>query len=138
MLKERIALTDSTIQVVTKMSDGNPGAAITLMQMLKTGSTIDPDGFAGGLGFILLLDTYGIYGSDIYVLNNDICDSNMNKTCAVLRACQLGLFSSSTLKDACSRQDRSGKKMIPVDELYAKVKEQLPNFDAQPKEEIIS
>lgn len=86
MLKERIALTDSTIQVVTKMSDGNQGAAITLMQMLKTGSTIDPDGFAGGLGFILLLDTYGIYGSDIYVLNNDICDSNMNKTCAVLRA----------------------------------------------------
>jgi hypothetical protein len=129
MANERISLNDSTIAAVTKMSDGNPGAAVTMMEMLKEGRKIDPDGFAGGLGFILLLDTYGIYGSDIYILNNDICDRKINKTCAVLRACQLGLFSSNTLKDACSRQDRSGKKMIPVEELYLKVKEQLPNFD---------
>lgn len=128
-MKERINLQDSTISAIAKMADGNPGAAVTLMEMIKTGDKIDPDGFAGGLGFVLLLDTFGIYGSDIYILNNDICDRQINKTMAVIRACQLGLFSSDILKDACSRQDRSGKKIIPVEELYLKVKEQLPNFD---------
>ena len=51
------------------------------------------------------------------------------KTLAVLRATQLGFFDNRTLKDACHRQDRSGKSMIPVDELLLKVKERLPNFD---------
>lgn len=129
MQKERISLNDSAASAIAKMADGNPGAAVTMVEMVKEGGKIDPDGFAGGLGFILLLDTYGIYGSDIYILNNDICDRKINKTCAVLRACQMGFLNSATLKDACSRQDRSGKKMIPVDELYQKVKEALPNFD---------
>lgn len=131
MQKERIKLTDSTMDVMMKMSDGNPGALNVLMQMLKSDS-IDPDAAMGGLGSILLLDTWGIYGSDIYILNNDICDRDLPKTLAVLRATQMGMFSSDILKDACHRQDRSGKALVPVDELYLKVKEALPNFDMQP------
>jgi hypothetical protein len=48
---------------------------------------------------------------------------------AVLRSVQLGMFDRETLKDACHRQDRSGKSLIPVDLLYSKVKERLPNFN---------
>lgn len=133
MEKTRIKLADSTMDIVVKMSEGNPGAMNVIMQMLKP-NNIDPDNVLSGLGAILLMDTYGIYGTDIYILNNDICDRDLAKTLAVLRATQMRMFDSSILKDACHRQDRSGKQLVPVEELYLKVKERLPNFDAQPKE----
>ena len=134
-MNERIKLTDSTMDVVVKMSEGNPGAMNVIMQML-TANNIDPDNAMGGLGALLLMDTYGIYGTDIYILNNDICDRDLAKTLAVLRATQMGMFDSNILKDACHRQDRSGKQLVPVEDLYLKVKERLPNFDTKPKEEI--
>lgn len=132
MGNEKIKLTDSTMDVVVKMSEGNPGAMNVIMQMLQP-NNIDPDNAMGGLGAILLMDTYGIYGTDIYILNNDICDRSLPKTLAVLRATQMGMFDSNILKDACHRQDRSRKQLVPVEELYLKVKERLPNFDAQPE-----
>jgi hypothetical protein len=131
MQKQRISLNDSAVTVVAKMSDGNPGAMNAMLEILQKGDKIDPDGFMGGLGFILLLDSFGIYGSDIYVLHSDICQKDVVKTCAVLRATQLGFFSQDTLQNACHRQDYSGRKMIPVEELYSKVKEKLPRFDAK-------
>ena len=138
MNTEKIKLTDSMPEIIYKMSEGNPGAMNALMQIL-TPNDIDPDNLMGGLLAVFLLDSYGIYGSDIYILFNDICNRSLVKTLAVLRACQLGLFSSVTLKDACSRQDYSGASMVPVDELYLQVKTRLPNFNAKsPKEEVLA
>jgi len=125
----RIQLTDNVTSAIAKMSDGNPMAVIAMMEMIQNGERIDPDSFMGGFGCILSLDTHGIYGSDIYVLHSDICDKDSSKTLAVLRSVQLGFLPESTLKNACSRQDYSGKKMIPVEELYTKVKKELSNFD---------
>ena len=129
--EERIKLTDSTMEVVMKMSEGNPGAMNVIMQLLMEPNTIDPDNVLGGLGVILTLDSIGIYGTDIYVLHSDLCGRSLPKMLAVLRATQLGLFSRDILKDACHRQDYSGRKLVPVDELYLKVKEELPNFDKE-------
>ncbi len=130
MSNEKIKLTDSMPDIIYKMSECNPGAMSALMDML-TPNDIDPDNIMGGLGAILLLDSYGIYGTNIYILYSDICNKNLVNTLAVLRACQLGLFSSTVLKDACSRQDYSGASMVPVDELYLQVKTRLPNFNLQ-------
>ena len=127
-IMSRIQLSDNTMDVIVKMSEGNPGAMTALMEMLDKGAKIDPDDFMGGLGAVLDLDTNEIYGTNIYVFYSDICDRNIAKMLSVLRACQLGFFNRQTLIDACNRQDRSGKKMIPVEELYLQVKERLPNF----------
>jgi len=127
--KEIITLADNTVTAITKMSDGNPGAISAMVELLKHGERIDPQGIMGGIGFILDLDREGIYGTDIYVFWNDICEQEVVKMIAVLRAVQLGFFSGRTLANACHRQDRSGKSMIPVDELYEKVKERLERFD---------
>lgn len=107
----RITLTDSTQDAFVKMSNGNPGAlsALFALSQVKTNSPL------GGFGNILLLDTYGIYGTDIYVLFSDICDRDPIKMVNVLSATQRGKFSSRILKDACSRQDRTGKALIPND-----------------------
>lgn len=109
------------------MSEGNPGALVVIMQMLKKTS----EAVHRNLEAVLLLDALGIYGSDIYVLYNDICDRDLAKTLAVIQSTQLGLFNKDTLKDACSRQDYSGKKLIPVEELYNKVKEKIPTWVLQ-------
>lgn len=131
MSKERIQLTDNPMQIMFKMSDGKPGALNALMELMKKGESIDPDSAMGGLGLILILDTYGIYGTDIYVLHNDICRREINLMIACLRACQLGLFPSATLKQACARQDRSGTSLVIPDALLLAVKERLPKFDLQ-------
>ena len=127
-MNEKIKITDNTQDVVLKMSEGNPGAMRVIMELLSDNTT-DPDNLMGGFGAILNLDSFGIYGSDIYILVNDICDNNIVKVLSTLRAVQLGLFGRDILKDACSRQDRSGKLLVPVEDLYNKVKEELPNFD---------
>ena len=128
MTKDRINLHDSTFDAIAKMSEGNPGAMNVLLQIISNKS-IDPDNTMGGIQVVLFLDTLRIYGADIYVLHNDICDNDLAKTLAVLRATQFGMFPQPILKDACSRQDRSGKELVPVEELYLKVKERLPRFD---------
>jgi hypothetical protein len=122
---------DSIKDVVIKMSGGNPGAINALFEIINHCPQIDPDNLMGGIGTILLLDTYNIYASNIYVLWSDICERDIVKMIGVLRACQMGLFPSSILKDACNRQDFSGKNMIPLDELLGKVKEALPNFNLE-------
>lgn len=132
MGNEKIKITDGTMDVVLKMSEGNPGAMNVILSILQE-NKIDPDNIMGGLEPIFLLDTYGIYGTDIYILNNDICEGDLAKTLAVLRATQMGMFDSNILKEACHRQDRSGKQLVPVEELYLRVKERLPYFDAIPK-----
>lgn len=125
----RITLCDNAKSAVIKMCEGNPGAITALVEILKCAKQVDPDDFMGGLGKILALDTLEIYGTNIYVLWNDICDRNTSKMIAVLRANQLGFISDQILKDACHRQDRSGREIIPVEELYVKVVERFPRFD---------
>lgn len=41
----------------------------------------------------------------------------------------MGLFDNNILKDAAHRQDRSGKSLVPVDELMLKLMKKLPNFN---------
>lgn len=125
----RITLFDNAMSAVIKMCEGNQGAITALVEILKCAKQVDPDDKMGGLGKILVLDTLGIYGTDIYVLWNDICDRNTSKMIAILRAYQFGFIASQILKDACHRQDRSGCTLISVEELYIKVIEKLPNFD---------
>lgn len=129
MRATRIALNDSVKDIIIKMSDMNPGAIGVMMNIISDTESIDPDCLMGGIGVIMMLDNNQIYGSDIYVLHSDICGRNLSRMLAVLRAVQLGLFSGETLRDAASRQDYSGKKMVPVEEIALKVKERLPNFN---------
>ena len=132
----RITLTDNVMSAMMKLSESNPGAMTAMMDMIEKGEQIDPQSFMGGLGALLSLDTLNIYGTDIYVLWSDICNKNTAHTLAVLRAVQLGIFSGPTLQDACSRQDFSGREMVPVVELYDKVRERLEEFDRQTEVEV--
>jgi hypothetical protein len=128
-MKQRIEGTDTLISAITKMAEGNPGAVAAMLDVSNKAAIIDPDNFLGLFGPILSLDSFGIYGTGIYILYNDMCNKDASKTIAILRACQLGLFDSALLKVACSRQDGSGTKMVPVEDLCSEVKKELPSFN---------
>ena len=121
---ERITLHMTTFEVLYAMSEGNPGALTVCMEILKQGEAIDPDGFAGGLGAILGMDTHRIYGSDIWLLYKDVCGEDLTKMLGVLRAVQLGIISEGDMKGAI----RDRNHALDPTELLVAVQERLPLF----------
>ncbi len=93
----RITLQDTTMDVVVNMSEGNPGALNCIMQILTEHEAIDPQALMGGLGAVMMFDTWGIYGSHVYVLFNDHCKSDVRRLLMLIRATQLGHFSADKL-----------------------------------------
>lgn len=100
----KIELTDSTFDVLAKMSEGNPGGLVAVMKLMKDAEEIDPQSILKELGPILLLDTYEIYGSSIHILYKDKCNSDTRKVILLLRATQLGLFPEGKLKEMATDQ----------------------------------
>lgn len=123
-MKERIKLSDSTMDIISKMSEGDTEAVAVLMQMLAEGDKIDPQSWSGGLGAILCLDSHQIYGRRIWMLHKDVCEEDLTKTLAILRACNLGELRDIEMQHAI---DFDGEG-IDVDELVSIVKKQLPKF----------
>jgi hypothetical protein len=113
----RIKLTDTPMDIVVKMAEGNPGAVTVMSMCLLDGGKIDPDSAFGGLACLLDLDTLGIYGSKIWILFKDICGQNMTNFVGVLRAWQLGAIS-----------DPMAVKPEEVAGLLDQVRAQLPEF----------
>lgn len=124
-MKEKIQLTDTVTDIVFKMSEGNPGAVNVICGMIKDGGKIDPQGFLGGLGAVMLLDTYGVYGSRIYMLCKDVCKGDMVKLFAVIRGVQLGIIPEPTMHRAI---DSRGEEGLDVEKLLIDVKKRLADF----------
>lgn len=125
----KIQENDDLMDAAVKLSDYNPGAADAIVHLISRNRKIDPDNVSGSMSYLIILDSLGIYGTDIYVLYNDICMRDTSKMMAVLKATHLELFNKDTLVLACSKQDRSGKELVPVEYLYTKVKTLIPDFD---------
>jgi hypothetical protein len=123
MPNERIELTDSPLSSMIKLSEGNPGAITVLTQLYKTGPIIDPDAILGGLAHLLSLDTLNIYGSRIWMLYKDVCKEDIVYTHAVLRACQLGIISRTSLQSAID-----GVQKLDLNNILEAVREKLPAF----------
>ena len=123
-MKERIEMTDTVVDVIIKLVEGNPGAVKVCTEMIKCGESIDPDSVWGGIGNLLSLDTHRIYGSRIWMLYKDVCGEDLTNTVGILRALQLGFLKEDVLQHAI---DNYGEG-IDVDLLISKVKALLPRF----------
>lgn len=132
----KIELTDSLIDIMTKMSQGNPGAITALAACFNEGRKIDPDDAMEGLGPILMLDSWEIYGSHIYILWNDVCKRNTRDLLLLTRACQLGFLSHKELQKK-SKEDYGSFSSEKWAELNQKVCDFLPKFQKPTKTEQI-
>jgi hypothetical protein len=93
----RIKLHMSGMELVTEMSEMNPGALQFCMECLSKGESIDPNSVAGGLTPLLECDNLDFYGSKLYQFWNDVCERDLVKAIGLLRASQLGIIK----QDAC-------------------------------------
>ena len=128
--RERIELSDSFINIASKLSEGNPGALNVIMTLVKESPTIDPDAAMGPFAHLLSLDSFGIYGSNIWILYKDICGQDITNMIAVLRAIQLGILPIGMLKRAIGGINGNTKEAVVLDVpgLLEKVRDQLPRF----------
>ncbi len=120
----RITLEDTSMSAALKISENIPGAIKVCADILNRGSDIDPDGALGGLGILLMLDSFSIYGSKIWMLYKDVCKQDLVKTVAMLRSVQLGILNEDKLQYAIDNYGQG----IDVDDLYKKVRQRLPGF----------
>ena len=120
----RIEMHMTMIDIVTTLSEGNPGAISVLMQILVNNQRIDPDDCFGPLGPLFELDNLDCYGSRIWMLYKDVCDGNLIDMLGVLRAIQLGFINQEKIQHAI---DNYGEGIDPKN-LTKLVKERLPLF----------
>lgn len=80
---------ETQLDMVVRMSQGNPGAISVLSQLLK-----DDDEFHIGIHAIKLLDDAEIYGSDIWILYKDYCYEDLD-----IFEFHLGLTPYDTLRE---------------------------------------
>jgi hypothetical protein len=82
---ERINWTDSVPDAVAKIAEGNIGAAVCIMDLMKHSEEIDPLSYLKVIGPVMLLDSLGIYGPNVWVIFKDVCEQNHARMLAVLR-----------------------------------------------------
>jgi hypothetical protein len=126
----RITGTETVKDMLIKMCDGNPGGLNVMMAILEEQKRIDPDTAMPGVMGVLMLDTYEIYGSRIWIFFKDCCDSRIEGVLACQRVVQLGLKDISWLN---SHVGEHYGKPIDVDSIIKLVQEKLPNFNKQQK-----
>ena len=98
-MTERITLNDTVLDIVMKMTEGNPGAITVLGRLQREHAQIDPQNMMGWLGVVLSLDSYSIYGSRIWMLYKDVCKEDLVNMVSIMRAVQMGLMSEKYLND---------------------------------------
>ncbi len=127
-MPNRVTLMDTGVQVLHKLSEGNPGALTVLAQWLKCGAEIDPDAALPPMLQMLSLDDMDIVGSHIWILYKDVCGQSMHRFIGILRAHQFGYVSTGVLQSAAG----GGGVDLGLDELLSRVKARLPRFQIEP------
>jgi len=127
MAKTRIKLAMSIEDILEIMSDGNPGALQVCKELMTRSDQVDPETFSGGTSNLLMLDTLGIYGERIYLLWSKVCEKNIGKVIAVLRAYQFGHLAGVSPEALNLAVDTHPS--IDLDAVVKAVKSRIPSFN---------
>jgi len=123
---KRIAHDDTLLSIFTKLSDGNPGAFTVLLRAMEYTAKYHQEGCdAGGMYMLEILDTIGVYGSDIWLLYKDICKENIEHFIQVLKAYQYGFVDEATIHEAIDDKEnyKIGGSELDIEFLIQKVEQ---------------
>ena len=115
----------SILDIIQILSDGNPGAVNVCAQLMNSYSDVDPESAMGPLSGLLSLDSYGIYGPNIWVLYKDICGEDIVNVIVVLRGIQLDVLDRDLVYDSI----RQNRPLFDMDEYRTKVENELEEFN---------
>lgn len=88
---------------IIAIAKGNHGALNCIMGIIE-GSISNS---VAGLTIIPAIKEYEIFGDDLYVFWSDICNKDYQKMAKLCKT-----VPSDLLKEACSRQDYSGRNLL--------------------------
>lgn len=123
---ERIQLSMSLLDAVMTVAEGNPGAITAIAELMLVVERVDPTSALGKFGPLLTLDTYGVYGSDVWLLYKDVCGKNSKKVLLLLRCVQMGVISHAALSRAINDRVHT----FDFEELLETLQKRLPEFMA--------
>jgi len=106
----------SKLKTFIKLSQGNPGAMQCIAELQSDNQSLDTGASMMERAEILkYIDEHSILGTNLYILYNDLCDRNLHKMYHLISTAPV-----DEIKDAASRQDYSGRKLIePYLDAYA-------------------
>ena len=92
-MANRLKPTDTLGDVIAIIANGNPGAMSVINQIIKKN---EKELYV----YLLQLDSYGIYGNDLWMLYKDVCGGDVDKTMGCIKHTWMGLISEEKLKAA--------------------------------------
>ena len=126
----RLNMEMSLMDMIIDVAEGNPGAAVAMVECAKIATVVDPTSFMGPFTAVLPLDELDIYGPRVGMLYKDVCNYDASDMIAVLRAVQLGYLTpeelSSMIDGRYLRENIDDRQHVHA--LRAKVEERLPEF----------
>ncbi len=123
----------TTQEVVMALCNGNPGAISVLSQLIKLGQLgeVDPENANREWCYLLALDELDLYGDAIWLLYSDICNRDIIKTAAALRAFQLGLVAELEIESTINFcRTGTGKNWLKDVDFIKAVQNLIPSFNA--------
>jgi hypothetical protein len=90
------------IKLMMKYADGNPGAAVFLVELFS------PENLIYAIPIVTKMEKIpSLKGTNLYVLWSDLCGKDISKVADLCTKCP-----NDILEDACSRQDYSGRSLV--------------------------
>jgi hypothetical protein len=86
---------------ILRLSNGNPGAATCVIGLIENENPVN------SLVILDKIERCKILGTDLYVFWSDLCEKDYDKMAKLA-----GKVPDDVLKDACSRQDYSGRELV--------------------------
>ena len=106
------------------LSQGNPGAAAVIVQMIAKAVKIDPQAWGKELHPLMEFDNFNLRGTEIHAFLKYTCNHSMVTAFAMFRAVQLGITRRDDLLDAI----RDRKPIANCESVVKQVKAQLASF----------
>lgn len=100
----RIKEGDNIMDIIVNMSEGNPGAATAMCELIKFSEY-------EGIVAILILDELKIYRSNIWVIYKDQCKEKADTMIMLLNAYKKGFLSEDKIKSIADRSLLSDEEM---------------------------
>jgi hypothetical protein len=114
-------------EMILALAEENTSAIQLLREICSSGADIDDtcfDEMFKSTKILVAVDMTELYGENLSLLHHNVCQGDLVKTMAMIRANNLGIISQADLKSIAT-----GAQKIDVDGVVEKVQEKLPYFN---------